>query len=789
MMRCSFAATLAAVVSAGSAFGTVTLMPGKTEVVVAPKASSVTVVAAQEMTNYLSKVFGTSVPLVRTPTEGKTSVILGINDWSKAAGVDPTNDPHDTFVIKADAGRVYIAGVDGDFALERSLRQRRQGYGVFFGFQRATMHGVYDFLERCAGVRFYFPDEELGTIVPQQASIVVPDGVRKVTPDFLLRNPYFGGDGKWHVKDFGGCDVKSMHWMHLRLASTIIPCCHGSRDFKYIERFGKTHPEYLALKKDGSRRLDPKEFAAYQLCWTNPGFKEELYQDVKAYLTGQPASSRGLKGWGNNCKFGKWVDIMPDDSFQGCFCKDCQAAYTHLPGDRHYASELMWSVTAEIGRRLIKEGVEGNVTMMAYPPYRRLPDVDLPPNVWVMVAEGGPWSLTNPAQLKEQYDEIRAWKAKLGHKIWIWTYPSKFGELMIKGVPCVGPHAWAKYYTDLKDAIIGGFMECESDRAIYNFLNYYVFSRVMWDASADPDAILDELYADLFGAAQGEMKAFFALLERQWTTRVVGNVIDTPLGPKTVRPDNKTLWTDVYSPAVRAQLDELLKTATEKVGANELQAKRIALMRAEFFDRMVEGASEYEALTKGVESLRFDISKGPLEISASASGPRAFKGCATVKTTVEVRKTADDLVIEFNCVEPKMDLASCAYLTKGCPDLWRDNNVEVMLNPNGDRKTMFHFILSSKNVLAAESYVKGNGLPADWKNDFGVKTETSLTASGWKGTFAIPLKSLGEMKEAFPASFCRSRTLTDGTNENITWSSYVNNFHDVERYGTVVIGK
>ena len=48
----------------------------------------------------------------------------------------------------------------------------------------------------------------------------------------------------------------------------------------------------MAKKPNGERWLDPKAFAPYQLCWSNPGFQEELYQDVKAYFTGKPPSSR-----------------------------------------------------------------------------------------------------------------------------------------------------------------------------------------------------------------------------------------------------------------------------------------------------------------------------------------------------------------------------------------------------------------------------------------------------------------------------------------------------------------
>ena len=773
---------------AATSCGAATLTPENAEVVVEKGAPDVVNVAGRELSTFLSRSFGRKVPVSETPTAGRVSVVLGERALSKAAGIDLEGEPTDTFVIKADGDRVYIAGRDdAKFRLSKVI-SGRQSYSMMFGHDRATLHGVYDFLERYAGVRFYFPDDELGTVVPKKGEIVVPDGIRKVTPDFLLREPYFGGDGRWHVDACGGTIPKTAHWMRLRLASTTIPCCHGSRDFHFVERFGKSHPEYLAMKKDGTVRLDMKQFATSQYCWSNPGFREELYQDVKAYLTGQPASSRGLKSWSNNCRYGKWVDIMPEDSFQGCFCSRCQAAYGEAcaANDPDYASELVWGAAAEIGNRLINDGIPGNVTMMCYRPYRRVPDFALPTNLWVMVAENGPWSLPSPKAMARQYGEIRAWKKKLGHKVWAWTYPSKYGELMIKGVPCVGPHAWGKYYADLKDDIIGGFCECECDRSIYNFLNYYVYSRVMWDASTDIDAVLDELYADLFGAASGEMKRMFSELERRWTTRVVGNIVDTPIGPKAVRPDNSVLWGDIYSPEFRREMDSLLKAATAKVGADSLEARRIALMRAEFYDNMVEGAAAYESQARAVAALRFDPSKGPLSLMARSSGLRGFTNVANVATSVIARRTPDALEFSFTCAEPKMALCSNGYTKPGDPDCWRDNGIEIVLNPSGDGKTMFHYILTSAGNLAGQRYVRGDRMSSDWRGYLkGVKTSVKAGDAEWTGTIALPLSLLGETKSAFKINFSRHRMLTDGTEESMTWSPHVMNFHDLERFGTI----
>ena len=574
------------------------LTPRDAEVVVAPRAAASVRFAGGEMTNYLSRVLGAAVPLADRPTEGRASIVLGANAWSKAEGIDADGLETDAFVVKATANRVYIVGRD-DARLDIGRILRAGGYGDLLGYDRATLHGVYDFLERVAGVRFYLPDDELGVIVPRSDRLSIPEGTRTVVPDNLIREPYMDGDGVWYNAKDGRENqrIKALQWLRLRMSSARIPCCHGSRDFKYIERFGKTHPEYLALKKDGSRWTDPKShFAPYQYCWTNPGFREELYQDVKAYLTGQPASSRGLKGWGPNCRHGKWVDIMPDDSFQGCWCEGCQKAYTrHKDGrlEEQYAAEMIWGYAREIGERLIREGVKGSIVMMSYNPYDRVPDFKLPPNVQVMVAVGGPWSLVRHEALAKEHAHIRAWTEKLGQKVWLWTYPHKWGGTAIPNIPCHAPNAWGRYFQDLKGDIFGTFAECECDKSVFNHLNYYVFSRVMWQTETDIPDTIDEYHRLMFGAGAENMKAFNGILERKWTREITGRILDTKVGPIPKAPSIYELWHHVYSPETLGELRRNLHEAEGSTAPCSLERKRIALMKRTLYDPLVADANAY----------------------------------------------------------------------------------------------------------------------------------------------------------------------------------------------------
>jgi hypothetical protein len=214
-----------------------------------------------------------------------------------------------------------------------------------------------------------------------------------------------------------------------------------------------------------------------------------------------------------------------------------------------------------------------------------------------MVAESGPWSMVSPDKLAREETEIRAWTEKLGHKVWIWTYPHKFGRTAIAGVPCMAPHAWGQYFQKMAPLIFGTFAESESDKALYNHLNYYVFSRVAWDASTNVKEVVEEYHRLMFGAAAEEMAKFNLILEHKWLKDVAGRIEDTSVGPIAKPPSSYQLWTSVYSRETRDELAGLIKAAASKVPTGSLESKRIALMHREFLVPIVREAEKFEKET------------------------------------------------------------------------------------------------------------------------------------------------------------------------------------------------
>lgn len=587
---------LCGVVLAAGTPQAVTISPGNSEIVLAKGSAASVSFAAEEMNAVLAEALGSPLPVVSVPTAGRTSIFLGESEWTRAAGLSTNRLARDAFVVKAEADRLYIVGRD-DARTDLGSEGVERGRALMV--EHATLFGVYEVLERYAGVRFYFPGE-IGTVVPKTKAIRVPVGESTVAPAFQVRDVLIFADGPAPDAKTPqeGRRWKALDWLRLRLQTESIPCMHGQSYLSFCERFHKTHPEYFALVRDGGGKLHrdavPHRTGMHdgQLCQSSAAW-DEIYADCKAYLTGASAESRGVRtpsgkgfGWNRNFK-GRYLDVMPIDGMKECFCDACQKSYDK--SKRYYASDLVWRRTAELANRLSKDGFDAIVTQMAYDAYRGVPTCALPSNVWVMVAETGPWGVAHQPEFDQQYDEVRSWTEKLGHRIWMWTYPSKFGPKEVPGVPDLAPRAFDRYFKRMAPHIIGAFLECEGEKSIFHYLNYYVFSKLAWNPGLDVERLLEEHFRMMFGAAAPEMAAFYADLERKWTKEVFDRWCTDKNGKITpVVANEVSVWRTIYSPEVRAGWKALFDRAASKLADDPASAKRLAFIRREFLDRICE---------------------------------------------------------------------------------------------------------------------------------------------------------------------------------------------------------
>ena len=755
-------------------------------IVVAPGSAAGVRHAASELGRYLKKLLNVKVSFVSRPSSGeKITFFIGESEYSRQAGLRSSVLSRDGFIIKCTGRRIYILGKDAPVNVQRTDSG-----------ERGTLFGVYDFLERFCGIRFYFYDDRY-IHIPSVKELSIPEAEIFERPDFEFRRVQIYEGVHGNEKSFQEKIPGRIKWSNmLRMQTRDVPNCHGLSVLNYIERFGETHPEYFSLLSNGRRHNDPAIPHPGQLCFSS-GIRNEIYLDAKACLTGQKAASRGIRSkykgvdWPNRHQKGYLFNIMPQDGMVACRCAACGPIFQQ-PTEQA-ASDFIWQFVAEVGFRLKKENVPGFLSMMTYHYYRHVPRVKLPDNLVVMFAIHGPWAMHTPNYPKD-HQRLLEWNRKLNDKVYLWTYVNKHSALRMPGIPHSTPLAIGKFFKALRNDIHGAFLESETDFTIFNMLNYYVFAKTAWNGETDTDALLNEFYHNMFGKAAPHIKEFFTILENKWISQIAGRVIETPAGPSSIPPSDYDLWNKIYPASVQKHLDQLLNKAESAVASGSAEAGHIAAVRKDFLDPVIAACKTYNTRNATVAGQKFYFGSAPGKVLYLSPWRRQGNGNgrAAVRTGVQLWQSGTELCIRFQCEEPRMGDIVAQRRKKDDREIWMDNCVEVFLNPSGDRKTYYQILVNSAGAFTDQKTVKkGSAGHLDYTWDSGLKVNIRKQKTSWSAELRIPLRNLPDLKKEFPANFTRSRVLKNSKNHEVHYQSsrFARNFHDLENYGTFIRGE
>ena len=209
-------------------------------VVLPPKSTPTARFAAEELAGFLGRVFNAKISIVPAPLKNGVAIVVGENSYSKSLGVNSAGFDRDGFAIKSGKNMIVIAGRDS-----KSGNPARKADNYF---EHATLFGVYDFLERFAGVRFYFPGK-YGEIVPRKDKIALGTIDIYDRPDHYQRR-----SSEFYNKWFDSENAKGgpvLQDYRRRSQTFYVPCCHSLEQSGYYRRFAKTHPEYFAVDPKG----------------------------------------------------------------------------------------------------------------------------------------------------------------------------------------------------------------------------------------------------------------------------------------------------------------------------------------------------------------------------------------------------------------------------------------------------------------------------------------------------------------------------------------------------------
>jgi len=738
--------------------------------------------AADELQRVLTVTLGKKPEITAQPSAEALQLVLGSGPLAGEAGLDIGKLPVDGYYIRRVGKRIFLAGKDDPKADPRTKKYMEN-------YDRGTLNAVYDFLERFAGVRFYFP-HECGTVIPMRGSLKLAEKINILErPDMNSRTWAHRGLGKaW--SDPVRPDVPARTMLQLRYRARPYGQSNSLNRFHFLERFGKSHPEYFALMENGKRFTDPKLTHSGQLCFES-GIREEIFQDIKAYLTGKPASSLGMKSWDVNAFSPGYVTVCPQDWLYWCGCEKCRkiaepgrGAIYKKPAEQQKVSDYIWQFTADLANRMKKEGVPGKLVQLAYMPYNLPPKCEIPDNVQVAVAVFPGIAAPDHPRMAVTEAQIAPWLKIVKGGVILRAWTGKTMARKIAYIPAMKHNYIGQYFAERKHRYAGAYIDEFSDHFMFAYLNVYVFSKLAWNQETDPKALLDEHFNLMFGKAAPLMRRFYDDLEKLWNDKVLRAGSDTGLGITFKIPGELELWNDIYSPAKMAEYNALFDQAEKITGG--MERRRVRFIRRELFGKLLEGSRKFTASRLSLADWK--IRPGETVFL------RPHKGnVCEVRTTVKVEETADSFVFRVSCEEPFMNEIKAAAGQKDSPKVFEDSDVEIFLKPRNGSPRYLQFAVNSEGVLADCEHSAGDAFKARglaWNSGAVCKAEKS--AEGWKVELNVPRKVLGDYdRNGFKVNFGRRRafkSVRKAAEEYYKWSpSAGGTFHDTDSWGTLVL--
>ncbi len=542
-------------------------------IVTTPNASATTKRAAKELATYVKRISGADVPIVSEDRfDGAARLDVGLTQRVRASLPDGFLEEEERVLVRSDAAGVLICG----------------------GSDRGTLFAVYRFLE-VLGCRWLTPDPET-EIVPRQSTLVVKDVHLDTKPAFQWR--LFLGGRQITEHSLRGERAQLEPWgVKVGLNGLYTPeaapengaCYYYPAGFDGVHTwegiitnnaYFEKHPEWFPLL--GGKRVPTGRNR--QLCVTASGLADEFARNVIRAFDDDP-----------QCRL---MSISPNDCFGWCECPECTDLDQRLCGGRTteqglararpFRGDRVFWFANEVAARVAKKHPDKKLLLLAYVNYAEPPDTVRPhPNVIPFVCHYAPadyaHAINDPAsEPNRQFNEMLKDWVRTTPNVMIYSYVSKSLWWQLPRPVLRTFAADIEYFYQL--GITRYYCQSTlSDWPLDGPL-YYVIARLLWDPSADADAIARQWIDGMFGPASEHMAAFY-------------EAVDASVR-KTGKPYSDNPRRDVPGLYDRDLLDQALAAIgrAEQVSADKKVRQRVAEVarRFRYGHTMIRALEEYD---------------------------------------------------------------------------------------------------------------------------------------------------------------------------------------------------
>ena len=309
-----------------TSYGQITIVDNgeaRAVLVTAAKPSKMALYAVMEFVAHVEKATGVRLTVLNEEDARNTSlsrIYIGVTDTAKALGYIPETLAPDVFVLRAEGPHLYVFG--REVAAAEPLRD---------DVPSGTLFGVYELLERYAGVRWMWPGE-LGTVIPRHNTLAIGDTLNEEhAPPLRFRHIH------WHHVNSAVANYKpeierlAFSEAGLRAYRDDLEVFLKRNRMGFSERkpkvshyfcgwwpeYGKEHPDWFMLNEEGTRGPGRKALVErwrlqhVGMCVSNPGLQRFLVEEA----------------WDG----GDDLDLSETDYRAFCHCDNCRAWDAEAP--------------------------------------------------------------------------------------------------------------------------------------------------------------------------------------------------------------------------------------------------------------------------------------------------------------------------------------------------------------------------------------------------------------------------------------------------------------------------
>ena len=711
--------------------------------------------AVKELVDHIRKATGATLPVEteEAPVEG-TRLLLGESRHTRALGIEEADLPGEGFVIRSAPGTVAIVG-DTERLIDGWYRQPTKG----------NLWGVYRFLEKFLGIRWYLP-HRLGTIIPERNTLRIQQGVRiEDAPDFPIRS-------FWPIMSLWNRGNREKHIeLRHRRARRFATRMRGGNYYGGVQAnhsvgyFVELHhdrPELFALKSDGTRALHPpnpdarrkhaQRFWHGYLDYANPETLRQMIEDHVAYYeNADPEMKKLWRRVSRNRSPNEFrISFTPNDGMLASQTERARELFrSGTTGGRGKHSNYVFKFAAEFARAMHERYPRKKFVSLAYSSYALPPDMkvvgEFPPNYLVQLAVLQPMANWKEPEIYNFWSDVtREWKALGGEKMHFWQYAC---WPRLPKVPFFWPGLLQKFYREHRDYALGAFINGGPPGGIVGMhhLNYYFGLRVLWNVDYDIAAGLEEYCDKMYGPAAGNMHAFHRTLRRRWE-----NVVwDLPVEQKL--PGSSMLYgkDGTFPPQVVARLSNLLEEALAAPGLSEIQTERIrwiAESHRPFFDqaRAIQSGNmpyHYGVRLPAAPKIDGRFNEDAWDATEWLTMNRNMRTGQTlpVGSRVKVGWREDALYLAIENDEPHMEKLDLSEKTGG--RVFNDDCNEIYFDPTGTRSDHLHLMYNAAGEKLFMRVENGAG-DSGW-HPRGAEVVHRRLEEQWVAEMKFPLKGLG----------------------------------------------